>query len=141
MAYVENVADFLAYSLTFGPGTHIFNYVDGPDLNMNALVDRVQTYLNREKKDNVRLPKWLALGAGHCLDGISRVVNRTFPVSAVRIRKFCESTQFKADRVALTGFRPRFSLDEGLARTVRFEFLGKAQDPHSSEVAMSSSRS
>lgn len=141
MAYVENVADFLAHALNFGPGIHIFNYVDGPDLNMNSLVDRVQSCLHRRSRSNFRFPKWLALAAGHCLDGVSRLVNCTFPISAIRIRKFCESTQFKADRVALTGFRPRFSLNEGLDRTIRFEFLAEGHNSRPSEVAMSSSES
>jgi GlcNAc-P-P-Und epimerase len=38
MAYVENVADFLAHALRFGPGVHVFNYVDKPDMDMNELV-------------------------------------------------------------------------------------------------------
>ncbi len=139
MAYVENVADFLAYSLTFGPGTHTFNYVDGPDMNMKSLVNHVQSCLHRESRTNLRLPKWLALGAGHCLDGVSRLVNCTLPISAIRIRKFCESTQFKADRAAFTGFKPRFSLNEGLDRTIKFEFLADGHDPRPSEIAMSSS--
>ena len=32
MAYVENVAAFLEYSLSFKPGLHIYNYIDKPDL-------------------------------------------------------------------------------------------------------------
>ena len=32
MAYVGNIAAFLAHCLTMGPGAHIYNYVDGPAL-------------------------------------------------------------------------------------------------------------
>ena len=32
LAYVQNVAEFLAFSLQFGPGEHLYNYVDKPDL-------------------------------------------------------------------------------------------------------------
>ena len=38
MAYVENVAAFLEYSLSFKPGLHIYNYIDKPDFDMNTLV-------------------------------------------------------------------------------------------------------
>src|SRR5690606_41923624 len=41
MAYVENIAAFLEYSLGFGPGVHLYNYVDKPDFDMNSLVKKV----------------------------------------------------------------------------------------------------
>ncbi len=37
MAYVENVAGVLVHALNFGPGVHVFNYADKPDLDMNEL--------------------------------------------------------------------------------------------------------
>jgi len=41
MAYVENVAAFLEYSLGFENGLHIYNYIDKPDFDMNTLVKNV----------------------------------------------------------------------------------------------------
>ena len=38
MAYVENVAAFLEYSLKFESGIHIYNYIDKPDYDMNKLI-------------------------------------------------------------------------------------------------------
>jgi nucleoside-diphosphate-sugar epimerase len=38
LAYVANLADFLVYALRFGPGVHVYNYADKPDLDMNRLV-------------------------------------------------------------------------------------------------------
>lgn len=38
MAYVENVAAFIEHALGFGPGVHIYNYIDKPDFDMNTLV-------------------------------------------------------------------------------------------------------
>jgi GlcNAc-P-P-Und epimerase len=45
MAYVENIAAFLEFSLTFGPGCYVYNYVDKPDFDMNALVATVRKRL------------------------------------------------------------------------------------------------
>lgn len=39
MAYVENIAAFLEYALSFSSGVHIYNYVDKPDFNMNTLIN------------------------------------------------------------------------------------------------------
>ena len=38
LAYVENLADFLVHALRFGPGSHVYNYADKPDPDMNGLV-------------------------------------------------------------------------------------------------------
>lgn len=122
MAYVENVADFLLHILSLGSGTHIFNYVDGPDLDMNTLVALINRSLNRRSDQHGRVPRTVAMAGGFLLDGIARITGRKFPVSAIRVRKFCESTQFLANRLNDTGFHPRYSLEEALARTVRTEF-------------------
>ena len=37
IAYVENLAAFLEYSLGFNTGLHVFNYIDKPDYDMNTL--------------------------------------------------------------------------------------------------------
>lgn len=125
MAYVENVAAFLAHLLCQGSGVHIFNYVDGPDMDTNTLVRHIFDSLAKSSKMPPRIPKAVALAGATVLDGIARLTGRTFPISAIRVRKFCESTQFEAERVAETGFVPPYSLREGLDRTVRFEFAAK----------------
>ena len=50
------------------------------------------------------------------------MTGRTFPVSSIRVEKFLGTTQF-ASSVEETGFVPPVSLDEGLAKTLRYEFL------------------
>lgn len=124
MAYVGNVAAFVAHSLSFAPGVHIFNYVDGPDMSTAEFVDYIQGCLGRSKK-MLRMPKPVALAGGHLLDVVARATDRTFPISAIRVKKFCESTQFLADRVAQSGFVPPYTLQEGLARTIQHEFVAR----------------
>jgi nucleoside-diphosphate-sugar epimerase len=121
MAYVGNVAAFLAYTLTMGPGVHIFNYADGPDMKTSELVQHVWRCLGKAGQPR-RLPKSVAMAGGMAFDVVARLTGRKFPISAVRVRKFCESTQFRADRVAATGFRAPYSLAEGLRRTLESEF-------------------
>jgi nucleoside-diphosphate-sugar epimerase len=121
MVYVGNIAAFLKHSLSLGPGVHIFNYVDGPDMDTNTLVELIRRCLNKSGS-TMRIPIALALAGGYLLDGLARVTGRRFAISAIRVRKFCESTQFRADRVAESGFIAPYSLSEGLARTIQFEF-------------------
>ena len=121
MAYVGNVAAFVAHVLTMGPGIHIYNYVDGPDMDTRTLVEHIRQCLGKGGK-MPRIPKALAMAGGRVLDVVARVSGRKFPISAIRVRKFCESTQFRAERVRETGFVPPYSLSEGLARTIQCEF-------------------
>jgi len=122
MAYVENIAAFLEHSLSFDPGVHLYNYIDKPDLDMNALVIMVRKELGRDPKIGFRVPYPIGLSAGHCFDVLARVTRRSLPVSSIRIRKFCADTQF-ATSVREAGFLPPVPLNEALRKTIAYEFL------------------
>ena len=124
MAYVGNVVAFLIHSLTLGSGVHIANYADGPDMNTRDLVAHINRCLSRSG-EMLTIPKSVAMAGGHLFDAIARISGRTFPISAIRVQKFCETTQFKADRVSDWGFKPPYTLTEGLSRTVEFEIRNR----------------
>jgi GlcNAc-P-P-Und epimerase len=123
MAYVGNVIHFVIRCLDLPAGTHLYNYADKPDLSVAELVAHAQTALGRsEATSRLRLPFWLGLGAGLVLDGVSKVTGRRFPISAIRIRKFCADTTVSTARLEMTGFGRPYSLEEALLGTVRHEF-------------------
>lgn len=127
MAYVENVAAFLQHSLTAPPGVHVFNYVDKPDFTMNELVARVSNLLGRPNASRVRLPVAAGLLIGSCFDAVAKALGRKFPISAVRVRKFCANSVY-GSAVSNVDFTPPVSMDQALERTVRHEFLAPATD-------------
>lgn len=133
MAYVENVAAFLEYSLLFKPGLHIYNYIDKPDFDMNTLVSEARKTLFGKKNVGLRLPAFLGMGIGYFADFVSKVTGKTLPVSSIRVKKFMGTTQF-ASSVSETGFVPPVSLEEGLARTLRYEFLEDNSDKRTFET-------
>ncbi len=122
MAYVENVAAFLEHMLEAKPGLHIYNYIDKPDFDMNTLVQTVREGMSKDGKTTLHLPYALGIAAGIALDGLARVTGKTFPISQIRVKKFCATTQF-ATSAGATGFLPPTTLREGLQQTVRYEFL------------------
>ncbi len=128
IAYVGNVAAFLMHVLGLGPGTHIFNYADGPDMETKTLVEFIRSCLGQDGS-LLKVPRSAALAGGYVLDAFARLTGRTFPISAVRVRKFCESTQFVANRADRSGFVRPYSLREGLERTIRFEFPLASAEP------------
>ena len=133
MAYVENVAAFLEYSLSFKPGLHIYNYIDKPDFDMNTLVSEARKTLFGKNNVGLRLPAFLGMTIGYFADVVAKVTGKTLPVSSIRVKKFMGTTQF-ASSVSETGFVPPVSLDEGLARTLRYEFLEDNSDKQTFET-------
>jgi len=122
MAYVGNATAFIRYCLnTNTTGERIFNYVDNPDLNMKELVNEVEKSLEKNLPP-VHLPYWLGLLGGFGFDLLIWITGRKFPISSVRIKKFCTTTQFDATLAHNTGFVAPFTIAEGLNRTLKSEF-------------------
>ena len=122
MAYVENVTAFLEYSLSFRPGLHVYNYIDKPDFDMNTLITKTRKTLFGKANVGFRLPGFLGIGIGYIADLVAMIIHRPLPVSSIRVKKFMGTTQF-ASSVNDTAFVAPVSLEEGLARTLRYEFL------------------
>ncbi len=121
IAYVENVAAFLEWSLLLTPGTHTFNFTDRPDLTMNQLVDIVSKITGRRRRIRWRIPKALGTLIGSAFDVVARVAGKRFAISAVRVQKFCANSVYESS-VERTGFVSPVPIMEALERTVRYEF-------------------
>ena len=117
LAYVENVAAFLAHVLGIDGGVHVYNYVDKPDLSMMELVRLVRQRLGRRSATGIRVPYALARCAGAAADLASAATGRALPISAARVRKFCTHTQFDS-AAPRTGFTAPVSLLDGLHATL-----------------------
>ena len=123
MAYVGNVVSFVKHLIEHGAeGYNEYNYIDKPDLTTNELVSHVSEVLRRQIP-STHFPYWLGMLGGYGFDLLSRLTGKKLAVSSVRVRKFCATTQFDASKVQSTGFRPPYTLKEGLARTLEFEFV------------------
>lgn len=122
MAYVENVAAFIEYSLSFKPGAYIYNYIDKPDFTMNALVARINKILGKSEKIKFRLPYLFGLIIGKIFDSIALVTRKKLAISSIRVKKFCANSVYES-AIYKTGFVPPLKLEEAIERTVRYEFL------------------
>lgn len=127
MAYVGNVVSFIAFLIEHRKeGYNVFNYVDKPDFTMNDLVYQVGNALKKHIP-TVHFPYWLGMLGGYGFDILAKVTRKKLPVSSVRVKKFCAVTQFDSIRIQESGFKPAFSLEEGLTRTLQYEFGGRAK--------------
>ncbi len=133
MAYVENVVAFIEYSLSFEPGLHIYNYIDKPDFDMNTLISGARNTLFGKTNVGLRLPGFVGIVLGYVADWAAMIIRKPLPVSSIRVKKFMGTTQF-ASSASDTGFVPPVSLEEGLARTLRYEFMEDNSDKRTFET-------
>lgn len=125
MASLYNVSAFLVHMLGFEAGVHIYNYADKPDTDMNTLITTLKKALGKGGKIGLRLPYCAGYAAGFCFDMLAKITNKTFPISRVRIKKFCSDTIVTANKKEKTGFIAPKNLQEALAQTIAYEFLPK----------------
>ncbi|MFN3740426.1 MAG: NAD-dependent epimerase/dehydratase family protein [Thermodesulfovibrionales bacterium] len=122
MAYVENVAAFIEYMITNAKGYEVYNYVDKPDLTMNELVSLVKEKMGLRPNVGFHWPYWTGYLVGFVFDVLAAITGRKYPVSRIRVKKFCSTTQFGTSIYEKTNFKPPVSLIEGLERTINYEF-------------------
>jgi nucleoside-diphosphate-sugar epimerase len=122
MAYVENVAAFIEYAMSFKPGIHIYNFIDKPDFTMNSLVGNVNRILGRPEKIGLRLPFSVGYLIGKGFDFFAALTGKRFAISSIRVKKFCANSVYNT-AIEQTGFVPPVPLEQALAQTVRYEFV------------------
>jgi nucleoside-diphosphate-sugar epimerase len=122
MAYVENVVAFIEHSLSFKPGLHIYNYIDKPDYDMKRLISETRKNLFGKTNVGLRLPGFVGVAIGYIADLIAMLISKPLFVSSIRVKKFMSTTQFSSS-ISNTDFVPPFTLEEGLVRTLRYEFM------------------
>lgn len=128
MAYVGNIVAFVKYMIDkCTTGYNVFNYIDKPDFTMNDLVNHVEKVLGKHIP-STHFPYWHGMFGGYCFDLLAFITRKKLTISSVRVKKFCATTEFNATKVQKTGFKPPYTLGEGLARTLEFEFIHPRTD-------------
>lgn len=79
------------------------------------------------KTPSIKIPYFLGMIGGYCLDLISVLSGKKFSISSIRVQKFCATTQFDASR-AHSVFNSPYTLEEGLNKTLEHEFLDSKED-------------
>ncbi|MDR2233619.1 MAG: NAD-dependent epimerase/dehydratase family protein [Tannerella sp.] len=130
MSYIGNFVDFILFLIDNQQnekGCHVFNYVDKPDLTTLELVSIVGKVLNKHIP-TLRIPYPIGMMGGYCFDILGFILRKKLNISSVRVKKFCAVTQFDASRASAVGFKPPFTLEEGLARMLNSEFVAHKKE-------------
>jgi nucleoside-diphosphate-sugar epimerase len=122
MAYVGNIVAFMKYKLESGfSGMEIFNYVDKPDFDMNTLVSEIYRHKGLQSP-KLRIPYLIGILGGYCFDLLAKVTGKKLPISSIRVKKFCSSTEINGDQLDASGFVRPMDFKEGLQQTLTSEF-------------------
>lgn len=128
MAYVGNIVAFVKFMIeNVKEGYNVFNYIDKPDMTMNELVAHVSDVLKKHIPAT-HFPYWMGMMGGYCFDLLAKIIGKKLTVSSVRVKKFCATTQFDSSKAMNSSFVPPFTLKEGLARTLEFEWVHPKPD-------------
>ena len=134
LAYGGNIVAFIRFLIeNKTDGYDEYNYIDKPDFTMNELVGHVSKVLNKHIP-MTHFPYWLGMLGGYGFDMLAFVTRKKLTVSSVRVKKFCATTELDASKAWATGFKAPYTLGEGLARTLEFEFV----HPRTDEVTFKS---
>jgi nucleoside-diphosphate-sugar epimerase len=135
IAYVENlVAATLFLTESMRSGIEVYNYVDEPQMNMSELVALIAQKAGLPAP-TFSIPLSIALPAAKVLDVIGSLTHRDFAISTERIKKFNTSTRFQAQKIRSLGFKPPFSIEDGIEKNVQWyknEFRAAKESIYSS---------
>lgn len=128
MAYVGNVVAFIDFCIQNRQfGYEVYNYIDKPDFTMNELVSVVSKVLKKHIP-SLHVPYFVGLIAGYGFDFVAKLLRKKLSVSSVRVKKFCATTQFDSGKAHSSGFKAPYTLEEGLERTLTYEFIKSAHE-------------
>ena len=94
---------------------------------MTSLLKVIEKSLNK-KIPSIRIPVWLGFLGGYGFDFLAFITHKKLAVSSVRVKKFVATTQFDASKAHSSGFKAPYTLEEGLDRTLNYEFVQERSD-------------
>jgi len=84
--------------------------------------------LGMRQNKNIKIPYGLGLLGGYAFDGLAKLTGRTYPISSIRIKKFCANTQISSEKLKEIGFVSPYSLRDGLKWMILSEFKKESED-------------
>jgi nucleoside-diphosphate-sugar epimerase len=122
LSYVENIIEATLYleGLEGRPAFDVYNWVEKPDFSSRKIAETIFDAIGK-KPPRWSFPMWMALIAALPFDVVIAVTGKNIPISSARIKKlFTVQTKFESDKVRAAGFEPAISLDDGIARMVKW---------------------
>lgn len=122
IAYIRNVVHFLASTLKFSSGVHLYNYADKPDLCMLNMVNTIRQEFGKNPQ-RIKIPYIFGICGGYIFDVLAKLTGKSFPISTIRIRKFCSNTIVCCAKLRKElNFSPPHTLESGIQDMIHSDF-------------------
>jgi hypothetical protein len=83
--------------------------------------------MGRQFSSQLRLPFSVGLFIGNVFDLVAKLTKRKFPVSAIRVKKFCANSVYQSS-ISETNFSAPVDLLDAIKKTVFYEFIENHKD-------------
>ena len=106
---------------------------------MAELMGVITSFMGRPTP-KISLPYTVGVSAGYAFDVLARITGKQLPISSIRVKKFCADTTCAADKALVSGFKPAYSLKDGVEAMIAHDFpqlvcLSNSQESNSRENA------
>ncbi len=119
IAYVENIVAASLFALNLEhKGICLFNYVDSPAMTSREIANLQASLLGKKIRISVPLP--IALLLAMPFDALIKITGKNLSISSGRVKKFCTQTFHGAEKISRLGFRPKVSIEDGMAKMIRW---------------------
>jgi GlcNAc-P-P-Und epimerase len=124
IAYVENIVEAALFALELeSSGICLFNYVDSPAMTSREIANLQAGLLG--KKIHISVPYSLALFLALPFDIFIKLSGKNLSISSSRVKKFCTQTFHGAEKISRLGFKPKVSIEDGMAKMIRWYLSSK----------------
>lgn len=122
IAYVANLVEATHFLLDrMKPGLQLFNYSDEPQMTTRQLVNLIAQKAG-VPTPRLKIPLGIALVAAKFFDIAHLITKTDYSITTARIKKFNTSTCYHAYKIRTLGFKPSYSIEDGLSENIRWYF-------------------
>ncbi len=119
LAYVENIVDAAIFAMnSIESGVLLFNYVDEPQLSSRKIADMQAGFLG--KKIRLNLPVWFSILLAMPFDLYIALSGKNLKISSKRVKKLITQTNHSAAYIRELGFKPKYSIEFGMEKMIRW---------------------
>ncbi|MCD4828667.1 MAG: NAD-dependent epimerase/dehydratase family protein [Candidatus Cloacimonetes bacterium] len=117
MVSLANLVDMTDHAIgLLKPGIEAYNCIDTPYITVRGLMEHIAAQQGF-RMPRVCIPLGLAIGIGRLFDVLGKLLRKDLPINSDRMKKFATSTDYKAEKLAASGYVQRHATADELART------------------------
>ena len=119
ITYVKNLVDSVFFCINNNKIKYLeYNYSDYPQLNVIDLSRLISKKIGL--KILLRIPLLFTKFFTKPIDFFQMRIKKDLIFNSKRIKKFTDYSYFKSDKIRSLGFKPRYSIDNGFERTLKW---------------------